>query len=142
MIKQPIDFWIPSKLAPAKALLVTCSLFALATTALAQQITGVPGSPSATQAISGEQIPAPASKFGGTIERNAAQSKPYWPPKVEPRKGAPNVLLIITDDTGYGTPSTFGGVVPTPNLPNRRHLDVSVSAAPRGRVRIGRAPGR
>ena len=33
---------------------------------------------------------------------------PHWPPRIEPRKGAPNVLLIITDDTGYGTPSTFG----------------------------------
>lgn len=46
----------------------------------------------------------------------SAGAKPYWPPRVEPRKGAPNVPLIITDDTGFGTPSTFGGVVPTPNL--------------------------
>ena len=33
-----------------------------------------------------------------------------------PPKGAPNVLLIITDDAGYGVPSTFGGVIPTPAL--------------------------
>ncbi len=33
-----------------------------------------------------------------------------------PPKGAPNVLLIITDDVGYGAPSTFGGVIPTPAL--------------------------
>ena len=33
-----------------------------------------------------------------------------------PPKGAPNVLLIMTDDQGYGVPSTFGGVIPTPNL--------------------------
>jgi arylsulfatase A-like enzyme len=116
MIEQSLDFWIPTKLATAKALLVTCSLFALATAAIAQQITGVPGSPDASVTISGEQIPVPPSKFGGKIERNAAQSKPYWSPRVEPREGAPNVLLIITDDTGYGTPSTFGGVIPTPNL--------------------------
>jgi len=31
-------------------------------------------------------------------------------------KGAPNVLLIMTDDSGYGVPSTFGGVIPTPAL--------------------------
>ncbi|TPG78224.1 arylsulfatase [Pseudomonas arsenicoxydans] len=79
-------------------------------------INGVPGSPSATVTISGEQIPAPPPKFEGSIERNAAQSKPYWPPRIEPHKGAPNVLLIITDDTGFGTPSTFGGVIPTPTL--------------------------
>ena len=31
-------------------------------------------------------------------------------------KGAPNVLLIMTDDSGFGVPSTFGGVIPTPTL--------------------------
>ncbi len=33
-----------------------------------------------------------------------------------PPKGAPNVLLIMTDDVGFGAPGTFGGVVPTPAL--------------------------
>ena len=33
-----------------------------------------------------------------------------------PPKGAPNVLLIMTDDQGYGVYSTFGGVIPTPAL--------------------------
>ena len=84
--------------------------------ALAQQVTGVPGSPSATTTISGKQLPPPPPKFGGKIERNAAQSKPYWPPRVVPPKGAPNVLLIMTDDSGFGVPSTFGGVIPTPAL--------------------------
>jgi len=84
--------------------------------ATAQTITGVPGSPSATTTIRGEQIPAPPPKFGGKIERNAAQSKPYWPARIAPPKGAPNVLLIITDDVGFGAPSTFGGVIPTPAL--------------------------
>jgi arylsulfatase len=35
---------------------------------------------------------------------------------VQPPKGAPNILLIMTDDSGYGVPSTFGGVIPTPAL--------------------------
>jgi hypothetical protein len=35
---------------------------------------------------------------------------------VVPPKGAPNVLLIITDDVGFAAPSTFGGVIPTPAL--------------------------
>ena len=84
--------------------------------AVAQQITGVPGSPSATTTISGEQLPAPPSKFGGVIKGTAQQSKPYWPPRIVPPKDAPNVLLIMTDDEGYGVPSTFGGVIPTPAL--------------------------
>ena len=33
-----------------------------------------------------------------------------------PPKGAPNVLLIMTDDQGFGAPSTFGGVIPTPAM--------------------------
>ena len=82
----------------------------------AQQINGVPGSPSATTTIPGDQLPAPPQKFGGKIEREATKSKPYWPARIVPPKGAPNVLLIITDDSGYGVPSTFGGVIPTPAL--------------------------
>jgi len=88
----------------------------VATPAFAQQITGVPGSPSATTTIQGDQIPAPPPKFGGVIKDTAQQSKPYWPPRIVPPKGAPNVLLIMTDDSGYGVPSTFGGVIPTPAL--------------------------
>src|SRR5262249_434596 len=41
---------------------------------------------------------------------------PWWPPRIVPPRGAPNVLLIMTDDSGYGVPSTFGGVIPTPAL--------------------------
>ena len=82
----------------------------------AQQINGVPGSPSATTTIPGDQLPPPPPKFGGVIGGTAAQSKPYWPPRVVPPKGAPNVLLIMTDDAGYGVASTFGGVIPTPAL--------------------------
>jgi arylsulfatase len=88
----------------------------MASGAHAQQTTGVPGSPSATTTIPGNQLPAPAPPFRGKIERNAAQSTPYWPMRVVPPKGAPNVLLIMTDDTGFGVSSTFGGVIPTPNL--------------------------
>jgi arylsulfatase len=84
--------------------------------AMAQQITGVPGSPGATTTISGEQLPPPDPKFGGVIREKATESKAWWPPRVVPPKGAPNVLLIMTDDSGFGAPSTFGGVVPTPAL--------------------------
>src|SRR5262249_29436043 len=81
-----------------------------------QQTTGVPGSPSATTTIPGNQLPAPDPKFGGVIEEAARDSTPYWPPRIVPPKGAPNVLLIMTDDQGYGVTSTFGGVIPTPAM--------------------------
>jgi arylsulfatase len=84
--------------------------------ALAQQKGGVPGSPEATTTIDGRYLPNPPSKFAGEVDLNAAQSKPYWPARVVPPKGAPNVLLIMTDDVGFAAPSTFGGVIPTPAL--------------------------
>jgi Sulfatase len=98
-------------------LLVVCSLaIPAAFSAHAEQIIGVPGSPSATVTPYGQVLPPPAIPFGGEINLNASQSKPWWPPRVAPPKGAPNVLLIMTDDVGFGAPGTFGGVVPTPNL--------------------------
>jgi arylsulfatase A-like enzyme len=83
---------------------------------LAQQTTGVPGAPDATTTIDGKYIPPPPPKFGGEINLQASQSKPYWPPQVVPPKGAPNILLIMTDDQGYGVSGTFGGVIPTPSM--------------------------
>ena len=82
----------------------------------AQQTTGTPGAPDATTTIDGNYLPPPPPRFGGTINLDAKDSKPYWPPTVVPPKGAPNVLLIMTDDQGYGITSTFGGVIPSPSL--------------------------
>ncbi len=85
---------------------------------IAQQVevTGTLGSASATTTLSGSQLPPPDPKFGGVIKEKATESKAWWPPRVVPPKGAPNVLLIMTDDDGFGSPSTFGGVIPTPAL--------------------------
>jgi arylsulfatase A-like enzyme len=92
------------------------SLATISGAALAQQVTGTLGSPSATTTLSGKQLPAPEPAFGGVIKDDALQSKPWWPPRVVPPKGAPNVLLIMTDDAGFAVPSTFGGVIPTPTM--------------------------
>jgi hypothetical protein len=81
-----------------------------------QQVTGTLGSPSATTTVSNKQLPAPDPAFGGVIKNDALQSKPWWAPCIVPPKKAPNVLLIITDDSGFGVPSTFGGVIPTPTM--------------------------
>src|SRR5262245_18535382 len=82
----------------------------------AQQITGTPGAPNATTTLDGRYLPNPPARFGGTINLGAKDSKPYWLPQVVPPKGATNVLLIMTDDAGYGVAGTFGGVIPTPAL--------------------------
>jgi len=84
--------------------------------ASAQQVTGVSGSPSATTTIDSKQLPPPPPNFGGVIKEKASESTPWWPPRVVPPKGAPNVLLIMTDDQGFGAPGTFGGVIPTPAM--------------------------
>jgi arylsulfatase len=105
-----------SKAAVARGMLLSLVLGASSLTSAEIQTTGVPGSPSSTTTIDGRQLPPPPPKFGGVIKENAKDSKPWWPPQVVPPKGAPNVLLIMTDDSGYGVPSTFGGVIPTPAL--------------------------
>ena len=101
----------------SRSILAGASLLALScVSALAQQVTGVPGSPEATTTITGKQLPPPDPAFGGIIKEKASESKAWWPPRVVPPKGAPNVLLIMTDDQGFGAPSTFGGIIPTPTM--------------------------
>src|ERR1700758_3358302 len=100
-----------------RILLVALLLLPLASfSAQAQQVTGTPGSPSATTTVDGKQLRPPDPKFGGVIKEKASESTPWWAPRVVPPKGAPNVLLIMTDDQGFGAPGTFGGVVPTPTM--------------------------
>ncbi|ABV92681.1 sulfatase [Dinoroseobacter shibae DFL 12 = DSM 16493] len=72
----------------------------------------VSGAPNATAVIDGRQLPAPPEAFGGQIAQTARESEPWWPPRIVAPKTAPNILLIITDDSGFGVPSTFGGVIP------------------------------
>ena len=100
----------------ARSAAVVAMAGALGAPAFAQQVTGTLGSPSATTTVSPAQLPPPTPAFGGVIKDGALQSKPWWAPRVVPPKGAPNVLLIITDDAGFGVPSTFGGVIPTPTM--------------------------
>jgi len=105
---------------PAKSFATPSSLLLaallLSSPASAQVITGTPGSPSATTTLRGNQLPAPPPPFGGKITDAATTSTPWWAPTVVPPKAAPNVLLIMTDDQGYGVTSTFGGVIPTPTM--------------------------
>jgi arylsulfatase A-like enzyme len=105
----------PSQYILAYAMSVA-AIMVTARSAPAQQTTGAPCSPSATTTVDGKYLPSPPPVFGGMINMNAKDSKPCWPATVVPPKGAPNILLIITDDQGYGISSTFGGVIPTPAM--------------------------
>ena len=75
-----------------------------------------PGSPAYGEPVTSNALPPPVPPFGGEIKQTATDSKPWWAPRIVPPKGAPNVLLIMLDDAGYGSESTFGGTIPTPAL--------------------------
>src|SRR6516165_884700 len=61
-------------------------------------------------------LPPPQPPFQGKIERTVKDSTPDFPKSIEAPAGAPNVLLILTDDVGFGATSTFGGPIQTPNF--------------------------
>jgi arylsulfatase len=63
-----------------------------------------------------ETLPLPAPPFEGKIGKTYKDSVPDFPKPVQAPKDAPNVLLIILDDVGFGQAGTFGGPVPTPTL--------------------------
>ncbi len=63
-------------------------------------------------------LPIPDPNFGGTIGRTIDASVADWTINMTPRppEGAPNVLLVLIDDAGFGNPSTFGGPAQTPAM--------------------------
>jgi arylsulfatase A-like enzyme len=66
------------------------------------------------QAGAEEILPRPEQPFRGHIGRTVQDSVRDYPTAVTAPKGAPNILIIMTDDVGFGASSTFGGPVPTP----------------------------
>ncbi|MCA9491100.1 MAG: sulfatase-like hydrolase/transferase, partial [Myxococcales bacterium] len=63
-----------------------------------------------------EKLPRPDPAFGGKVGETIADSEADFPAPVRAPANAPNVLLILLDDVGFGMTSTFGGSIPTPNL--------------------------
>lgn len=59
-------------------------------------------------------IPVPAVKPISTLDARDAKAPPRF--EVKPPAGAPNVVIILLDDFGFGHASTFGGPIPMPNL--------------------------
>ncbi|MGI9244815.1 MAG: arylsulfatase [Verrucomicrobiales bacterium] len=59
---------------------------------------------------------AQEEEFKGKIGKTLADSEQYWPKPVAPGEDAPNVLVWLIDDMGFGHASPFGGLTPTPTL--------------------------
>ena len=81
------------------------------------------------------------SRFQGVIGLNSKDSVAAFPRPVTAPEGAPNVLLVMLDDVGFGASSAFGGIIDTPNLDalaaeglrfNRFHTTAVCSPDPRG----------
>jgi arylsulfatase len=62
-------------------------------------------------------LPIRRPSFGGVTKKTLEGSEPDWnqAAKVTPPEDAPNVLVVLIDDAGFGNPSTFGGPINTPN---------------------------
>jgi len=63
-------------------------------------------------------LPIRRPPFQGVTNRTLGGSEPDWNfvAPIPAPEGAPNVLLVMTDDAGFGNPSTFGGPISTPTL--------------------------
>jgi len=85
---------------------------------MGQQITRTPGSPSATDLKHRSHLPMPNTVRPGLITYDAKSPDTKFPPieQLRPPKGAPNVLIVLIDDAGFGAPSAFGGPCQTPTL--------------------------
>jgi arylsulfatase len=62
-----------------------------------------------------KEYPA-GTAFPGRMGRTIAESEPAWPAPVRAKSGAPNVLFIVLDDTGFGQLGCYGSPINTPNI--------------------------
>jgi arylsulfatase A-like enzyme len=90
--------------------------YTAATGKLASLLGREDGKSAAADKLDRTALPAPDAPFQGVAKRTLDGSKPDFPRTVTPPQGAPNVLLILVDDAGFGNASTFGGPCQTPNL--------------------------
>ena len=102
-------FLLPTALLAVGALLGWLAATGRLTPVFAQDKTDSPKA-------AGTQLPQPDPLFKGKIGETYKDSTPSYPQPVKAPKGSPNVLIVLTDDTGFGMASTFGGPVPTPTL--------------------------
>lgn len=72
-------------------------------------------------------LPIPDRTFGGVAGRTVADSQPDWSivAPVSAPDNAPNVLIVLIDDAGFGGPETFGGAIHTPTLTRVREAGLT-----------------
>jgi hypothetical protein len=58
----------------------------------------------------------PGTAFSGVIGRTVEESTPAWPRLLRAPAGAPNVLIVVLDDTGFGQLGCYGSPIATPNI--------------------------
>ncbi|MFT7395196.1 MAG: arylsulfatase A-like enzyme, partial [Candidatus Azotimanducaceae bacterium] len=63
-----------------------------------------------------DQLPPEPTPFRGVVNDTYAESTPDWPPPLRPPAGAPNIIVIMVDDLGFGQLSCFGGPIEAPHL--------------------------
>lgn len=98
----------------------------------------------------GTVLPFPVEPFGGKVGRTVQESTLVYPQPIKPPAGAPNVVIILLDDVGFGHASTFGGPIPTPAIEQLAHEGLrynrfhtaAVCSPTRASLLSGRNPGR
>ncbi len=58
----------------------------------------------------------PGTAFTGRTGRTVGESEPAWPAPLRAKEGAPNVLFVVLDDTGFGQLGCYGSPINTPNI--------------------------
>ena len=81
-------------------------------------------------------LPIRRPSFSGVAGKTLAGSQPDWNliGHPIPPEGAPNVLLVLIDDAGFGNPSTFGGPIQTPNFTRVADGGLQIQPVPCDRV--------
>jgi len=72
-------------------------------------------------------LPLGDPSFSGVAGRTIEQSVPDWTVVMNPKppEGAPNVLIVLIDDAGFGNPDTFGGMISTPGMSRVRDMGLA-----------------
>ena len=74
-----------------------------------------------SSAFADEVLPKQPTPFTGKIDPDRNKSIPSWPQQVKAPAGAPNVIVVLLDDVGFGATSALGGPISTPNIDALSH---------------------